>query len=143
MVNSVCVPFFESEMLEYISKNRGLGIQESVATSVGGIGVGSGSGGLVTAIKKSSRRIDYKRTRLRRSATESLAQVAVLKRKVGELKTDVASANNTTDCVREDLFELESQVEVINSLEVENDGLKTKVDTITFPLTEQIEVLKK
>ena len=114
MVNSACIPFSESEMFEYASKNRGLGIQEYVATSIGGLGVGGGSGGLVTAIKMSSRRIDSECTRLRWSATESLAKVTGLKRKVGDLNTEAASAKDTADCAREDLFELESQVEVIN-----------------------------
>ena len=44
--------------------------------------------------------------------------------------TDITSANDTADCAREELFEFQSQVEVIKSLEVENDGLKTKLNTI-------------
>ena len=142
-VNSVWVPFSESEMFEYLSHNRGLGNKESVASSIGGTGVGGGSVGLDNEIIRSSKRKDRERSRLRRAVTESSAQVAGLKRKVGELATDIANANNTADCAREDLFELHSQVEVINSLTVENDGLKTQMETITSPLTEEIKDLKK
>ena len=97
-VNSVWVPFSESEMFEYLSHNRGLGNKESVASVIGGTGVGGGSVGLDNEIIRSSRRKDRERSRLRRAVTESSAQVAGLKRKVGELATDIANANNTADC---------------------------------------------
>ena len=63
-------------------------------------------------------------------ATESAEKVTGLKRKVEELTSEVVVVKEGADCVRGELFALESQVEVITSLEVENDGLKTKVNTI-------------
>ena len=71
-----------------------------------------------------------------------MEKVAGLKRKVDELNSEVVSARDVADCVRGAFFELESKVEVITSLELENDGLKTKVNTITSPLTEEIKALK-
>ena len=92
--------------------------------------MGGDSGGLEERIINSSRRISRERSRLLRAATESGEKVTGLKRKVDELTGEVGVVKEGAGCVRGELFELESQVEVITSLELENDGLKTKVNTI-------------
>ena len=56
-----------------------------------------------------------------------------MKRKVDELTSEVVVVKEGADCVRWELFALESQVEEITSMEVENDVLKTKANTITSP----------
>ena len=81
-------------------------------------------------VSVSLRRISRERSRLLRAATESAKKVTGLKRKVDELTSEVVVAKEGSDCVRGDFFALESQVEVITSLELENDDLKTKVNTI-------------
>ena len=52
---------------------------------------------------------------------------AYANRKIGELTSKIVIAAKGAECVKS---EVEGKVKVITSLEVENDGLKTKLNTI-------------
>ena len=153
-MNSAWVPFSELVMYDNISEFGGTVIRGSVAASLESpamyssviidsptchsalpnvnTGVGGGSEGLEERINNSTRRIDRERARLQRAAGVYVEKVAGLRRKVGDLSSEIVNARDGVECRKEEVLGLESQVEavadLIGPLEAENMSLKTNLN---------------